>query len=127
MPITLFGLSAPLLSDRALEMDRLMGSLMPRHSTPVTDFVCNAVPEEYEKVQNRNDRKQSPGKVQRENILDHGKREQSRVQPRQPLHFNRNDQEEQKLHIRVEHGEREKQREIDVTCPRHGYVVSGDQ
>ena len=78
-------------------------------------------------IQNRNHRQQRPQQIQREDALQNRKGEQRRVQPGQPFDLYRDDQEQQKLHIRVQHGEREEQREIHITGSRDSDIMPGEE
>ena len=104
MPVKAGGLFPPDLLCRALEVD--CGGALFIH----TEHAEQIVPAEEEEVQDGHQRKQICWEGQREDA----KEEEDGIYQRKPLHFDRDDKEQQHLHIREEGGKREEHGEIDI-------------
>ena len=111
---SLLGFLSPLPPHGGFELDGFGGNLMPGGSPAVGDFIGDAGPEKHKEIQQRHHRKQRPQEIQSQQVLENGPGEECRVQPRQPFDFHWDDQHNQKLGIRVQHGKGKKHGEIDI-------------
>ena len=103
-----------LLPHGGFKLDGLVGGLVPGPPPAVGDLIGDPGPEEYNEVENGDDGQQRQQKAAGEKIAEKRQGKIGGVQPGQPLHLDREEEENQKLGVRIEHGKGEEHGEVDV-------------
>ena len=127
MAVALFRFLFPLLADSGFEVDGLMGGLVPGSSPTVGDLVGNVGPEEHKEIQKSHHRQQRTQEVQLDQVLDHNDGKDHAVQQGQPFDLHRDDEHDQKLGVRIEHGKGEEHGEVHIVGAGDPDVLPGDK
>lgn len=111
--ITTFAFLFLLLADSRFELDRLVTGLMAGSVSAPCQFTGNVVPKKYKEVQQGHNGQKSKQGIG-EQITDDCDGKDSSVSPCQPLDFYGDEEEQQELSIRIQHGEGKEQGHVHV-------------
>ena len=124
--ISTLGFFFLLLPNGGFELNRLVTGLVAGAVSAPGQFRCDGIPEEHEEVQQSHDRHQCEQGIGKQ-IAEYRNGENSGVQPGQPLDFNRDKEEQEKLRIRIQHGKSEEHGHIHIVSTGNGKVGAEHQ